>query len=237
MASSKKVGSLYLIPLPVAEGANHTLPAEVSVHTARIQHYFAENVRTARRFLRSLHAGLVIENLQFSEIDKHTNADTGLLRKWLAEGLEVGVMSEAGCPAIADPGSALVAIAHNMGAKVVPLTGPSSIILSVMASGLNGQSFAFQGYLPLKDPARAKRIRELEARSAAEKQTQLFIETPYRNNAMLADLLKICANRTKICIAMDLTAPGEYIMTRTVAEWKQQIPELGKLPAVFLMLG
>ncbi len=228
---------MYLIPLPVAEGANHTLPAEVAVNTARIQHYFVENARTARRFLRSLHPTLVIETLHFSEIDKHTGADLNQLRNWIREGKEIGIMSEAGCPGIADPGSNLVAIAHGMGAKVIPLTGPNSIILALMASGLNGQSFAFNGYLPLKEPARGKKIKDLEAHSVNEKQTQIFIETPYRNNQMLADLLKNCSHRTRICLAMNITAPGEQILTKTVAEWKQSVPVLEKYPAVFLMLG
>jgi 16S rRNA (cytidine1402-2'-O)-methyltransferase len=237
MAVSHSKGSLYLIPLPVSEGANHTLPAEVSQHTATIQHYFVENIRTARRFLRSLHPTLVIDSLHFSEIDKHSGADTGLLKEWLKQGRQIGVMSEAGCPGIADPGANLVAIAHAAGARVVPLTGPSSIILSLMASGLNGQSFAFDGYLPVKEPARSKRIKELEALSIKDKQTQIFIETPYRNNHLMADLLKNCHPRTRICLAIDITAPDESIRTKTAAEWKHDVPHIEKKPVVFLILG
>lgn len=226
-----------MVPLPVAESALHTLPAEIFTHTAALRHYFVENARTARRFLRSLHKDLVLEQVEMSEIDKHTGPDTALLRRWLKEGHSIGVMSEAGCPAIADPGSLLVAAAHDMGAKVQPLTGPSSIILALMASGLNGQSFAFHGYLPVKEPARSKRIKELEAISAREKQTQIFIETPYRNNPLLADLLKVCQPHTRICIAQDISGPAELITTRTAQAWKQNLPQLEKVPAVFLLLA
>jgi 16S rRNA (cytidine1402-2'-O)-methyltransferase len=229
--------TIYLIPIPIADGALQTLAAEVTEHTGKITHYFVENVRTARRFLRSLHPALVIDSLQFSEIDKHTGADTALLRTWIKEGLSIGILSEAGCPGIADPGADLVAIAHSMGAKVVPLTGPNSLILALMASGLNGQSFAFNGYIPVKDPQRFKRIKELEALSIKESQTQLFIETPYRNDHLLADLLKHCSHKTRICIAQNITAADAFIKTKTVAEWNKAIPTLGKTPAVFLMLG
>lgn len=229
--------TIYLIPIPIADGALQTLAAEVTEHTGKITHYFVENVRTARRFLRSLHPALVIDSLQFSEIDKHTGADTALLRTWIKEGLNIGIMSEAGCPGIADPGADLVAIAHSMGATVVPLTGPNSLILALMASGLNGQSFSFNGYIPVKDPQRFKRIKELEALSIKESQTQLFIETPYRNDHLLADLLKHCSHKTRICIAQNITAADAFIKTKTVAEWNKAIPTLGKTPAVFLMLG
>lgn len=229
--------TIYLVPLPVAEGANHTLSPDVTKYTAGIRHYFVENIRTARRFLRSLHAALVIEEIQFSEIDKHSGPDMALFKTWVGEGRQIGIMSEAGCPGVADPGSALVAIAHTLSAKVVPLTGPSSLLLALMASGLNGQSFAFNGYLPVKEPARSKAIKDLETRSQKEKQTQLFIETPYRNNQMLQDLLRTCAAGTRICIAMNVTAADEYINTRTVAEWKKNMPALEKAPAVFLLLA
>ena len=237
MAHDIKTGTLYLIPIPIADGALQTLSAEIAEHTGHITYYFVENVRTARRFLRSLHPALQIETLHFSEIDKHMGPDTALLRKWLTEGHTIGIMSEAGCPGIADPGAELVSIAQGMGAKVVPLVGPNSIILALMASGLNGQSFCFTGYIPVKDPMRTKRIKELEAISVKEKQTQLFIETPYRNDHLLADLLKHCRSNTHICIAQNITAPDAYIQTKTVAEWNKGKPALGKTPAVFLMLG
>ena len=235
--ANNPTGSLYLIPIPIADGMIQTLPAEITTHTGRITRYFVENVRTARRFIRSLHATLVLDTLEFSEIDKHTGPDKALLRKWLKEGHDVGVMSEAGCPGIADPGAELVAIAHGLGARVVPLTGPNSLILALMASGLNGQSFCFTGYIPVKDSMRSKRIKELEAISIKEKQTQLFIETPYRNDHLLADLLKNCNPATRICIAQNITAANAFICTKTVAEWSKAIPQMGKIPAVFLMLG
>lgn len=237
MADKFSSASLYLIPIPIAEGAVQTLSHEVSTFTGQISYYFVENIRTARRFLRLLHPTLVIDNLHFSEIDKHTGPDTALLRSWLREGHSVGVLSEAGCPGIADPGAELVSIAHSVGAKVVPLVGPNSLILALMASGLNGQSFCFTGYIPVKDPMRTKRIKELEAISIKERQTQLFIETPYRNDHLLADLLKHCHPKTSICIAQNITAPDAFIQTKTVAEWKKNVPVLGKTPAVFLMLG
>lgn len=230
-------GTLYLIPIPIADGALQTLSAEIAVHTAQITHYFVENVRTARRFLRAVHPALVIDSLHFSEIDKHTGPDTGLLRSWLKEGHTVGIMSEAGCPGIADPGAELVSIAQDMGAKVVPLVGPNSIILALMASGLNGQSFCFTGYIPVKDPMRTKRIKELEATSIREKQTQIFIETPYRNDQLFADLLKNCNGHTRICIARNITAEDAFIKTKTMKEWGKEKVVLGKIPAVFLMLG
>ncbi len=232
-----QTGTLYLIPLPIAEGALHTLPPEVAQHTGVITHYFVENLRTARRFLRSLHPALVLDSLDFSEIDKHQGADMVLLRRWLNDGREVGVLSEAGCPGIADPGAELAAVAQDMGARVVPLTGPNSIILALMASGLNGQSFSFNGYLPVKEPMRSKKIKELEALSVKEKQTQLFIETPYRNDVLVDDLLRHCHARTRICIAQDISAADAAIKTKTVEEWRKGKPVIGKLPAVFLLLG
>ena len=230
-------GILYLVPITIAENALQTLPAEVYTHTSMLQYYFVENVRTARRFLKSLHKELVIDDMYFSEIDKHNGADIALLKQWLNEGKQVGVMSEAGCPGIADPGADLAAVAHSIGATVVPLTGPSSIILSLMGSGLNGQSFAFNGYLPIKDPARSQKLKALEAHSKKENQTQIFIETPYRNNQFLDELLKQCQGNTRLCIAVNVSAEDSYIKTKTINEWKQQKPELPKAPAVFLLLA
>jgi 16S rRNA (cytidine1402-2'-O)-methyltransferase len=231
------IGTLYLIPIPISEGALQTLSPDVAKVTSGLKHYFAENARTARRFLKSLHPALVIETLQISEIDKHAGPDMGLLRQWLKAGHEIGIMSEAGCPGIADPGAELAWVAQSMGARVVPITGPNSIILALMASGLNGQSFCFTGYLPVKDPNRSKRIKELETVSAREKQTQIFIETPYRNDYLLGDLIKTCNSHTRICIAKNITAPNEWIKTKTVADWRKDKPVLGKEPVVFLMLG
>lgn len=232
------IGKLYLIPVPVSEdNPLNTLSPEITTVTTGLRHYFVENVRTARRFLRSLHKDLMIDTVQFAEIDKHAGPDTALLTRWLKDGIDTGIMSESGCPGIADPGADLVAVAQAMGAAVVPLVGPSSLLLALMASGLNGQSFSFTGYLPVKEPARSKRIRELEAISVKEKQTQLFIETPYRNDHLLADLLKACHPKTRLCIARNITAPDALIRTRTIAEWAGNLPVLGKVPSVFLMLG
>lgn len=228
---------LYLVPIPIADDALHTLSDEIKTVTAGLRYYFVENVRTARRFLKSLHPSIVIDEISFSEIDKHTGPDMAILKEWLHKGHDIGVMSEAGCPGIADPGSVLVQKAHEANAEIIPLTGPNSIVLALMASGLNGQSFAFNGYLPLKEPARSKTIKDLEQRSAKEKQTQVFIETPYRNNALLDELLKHCRDNTLLCIAQNITAPGAYIKTRPVKEWKKQKPELAKQPAVFLLLA
>ena len=230
-------GTVYLIPIPIAENALDTLSSEISKHTLELKYYFVENVRTARRFLKLLHRELVIDELQFSEIDKHHGPDKTLFRKWIKEGHNVGIMSEAGCPGIADPGAELVAVAQEINATIIPLTGPNSMILALMASGLNGQSFAFSGYLPVKEPARSQRIKQLEAQSEKENQTQLFIETPYRNNNLLDDLLKNCQNNTRICIAQNITAVNAYIKTRTAADWKKNKPSLEKAPAVFLMLA
>ncbi len=230
-------GTLYLIPVPIAETAQQSPVPEIIAITRRLQYYVVENARTARRMLRVWHPHLILESIQISEIDKHHGPDLPQLRQWLKEGREIGVMSEAGCPAIADPGSELVAAAHELGAKVKPLTGPNSMILALMASGLGGQSFAFWGYLPIKDPARSNRIKALEIQSKKESQTQLFIETPYRNDALLADFMKHCAGSTRICIAMHLTSENEFIQTKTVAEWRKSPPKLEKEPAVFLMLA
>lgn len=235
--ATHKTGTVYLIPLPVVEGALHTLSPDVAKYTLILRHYFVENIRTSRRFLRSLHASLVIDELTFSEIDKHSGPDTRLLKTWLQEGKDVGIMSEVGCPGIADPGSDLVAVAHTLNAPIVPLTGPSSILLALMASGLNGQSFAFNGYLPVKEPLRGKTIKDLETRSAKEKQTQIFIETPYRNQQLLQDLLKNCSSRTRICIARNITAPSQFIRTLTAAEWQKNPLPPDKEPAIFLLLA
>ncbi len=232
-----KPGTLYMIPIPIADGMLNTLSPKVSETVLTIKYYFVENVRTARRFLKALHPSIVIDDLHFSEIDKHIGPDTNQLKQWLNNGYSVGVMSESGCPGIADPGAEMASVAQNIGAKVIPLSGPSSLLLALIASGLNGQSFAFHGYLPVKEPARSQRIKQLEQLSKKENQTQLFIETPYRNNNMVDDLLKHCQEQTRVCIAQNITAENEFIKTKTVANWKKQKPTLEKLPAVFLLLA
>ena len=181
-------------------------------------------------------ASIVIDNLVFYELNKHTSAEAvAAYLAPLAEGESVGVISEAGCPAVADPGADVVAIAQRKGYKVVPLVGPSSILMSVMGSGFNGQSFAFHGYLPIDASQRTNAIKKLEGRIYSENQTQLFIETPYRNNKMIEDILHNCRPQTKLCIAANITCEGEYIKTKTVREWQGKTPDLSKIPCIFLL--
>ena len=230
-------GTLYLIPVPLAESSATKSFTPYLVDTINhIKEYIVENSKTARRCLKE--AGLTIpqSELLIHDYGKHsrgTNVDeffTGLLA-----GNDVGLMSEAGCPGIADPGAEIVAIAHQKGIKVVPLVGPSSILLAIMASGFNGQSFTFHGYLPIDKLARANKIKELENLSQLNNQTQLFIETPFRNNPMLEEILRTCNPQTKLCIACNLTAEDELVQTKSIAEWKKKVPELHKKPAIFLI--
>jgi 16S rRNA (cytidine1402-2'-O)-methyltransferase len=202
----------------------------------QIKHFIVEDVRSARRFLKKVERSIDIDTLQFYPLNKHTSPEeiSGYLQP-LLEGHSMGVISEAGCPAVADPGADVVAIAQRKGLKVVPLVGPSSIILSVMGSGFNGQSFAFHGYLPIENGERVKTLKLLEQRVYAEHQTQLFIETPYRNGKMVEEILRTCKPQTKLCIAANLTCADEYIRTRTVKEWKGKVPDLSKIPCIFLL--
>lgn len=232
-----QIGKLYLIPLPISEGNLKSLSEEVRLRIPLLQHYFVENIRTARRFIKAIHPDAVIDTIQFSIVNNKETTDVALLKTWLRQGIDVGIMSESGCPGIADPGADLVACAQQMQAPVIPLVGPSSILLSLMASGLNGQRFCFYGYLPIKEPERSKEIKQLEQQSRKMHQTQLFIETPYRNNTLLADLIKNCAEQTRICIAYDITGAQQHIATKTVKQWKGALPHLGKEPCVFLMLA
>jgi 16S rRNA (cytidine1402-2'-O)-methyltransferase len=231
------LGSLYMIPVPLAEGALDTIPIEVKRRCQSLHFFFVENIREARRFLKSVDKEINIDALQFSEVNRNTQLDTQLLMRWLNDGHDVAVMSDAGCPGIADPGAQLAALAQSMGAKVIPLTGPSSILLALMASGLNGQSFAFNGYLPVKEPERSKTIKSLELRSIKEKQTQIFIETPYRNNALVQDLCRHCQPTTQLCIGVNICGTDESIHTKCIKDWASAIPSLPKLPAIFLLLG
>lgn len=187
-------------------------------------------------FSEKVEASINIDELTFYPLNKHTSPDdlSGYLKP-LQEGHSMGVISEAGCPAVADPGADVVAMAQRKNLKVVPLVGPSSIILSVMGSGFNGQSFAFHGYLPIEAADRIKRLKELEGRIYSENQTQLFIETPYRNNKMMEDIVKTCRPQTKLCIAANITCEGEYIHTKTIREWKGHLPDLTKVPCIFLI--
>lgn len=230
--------ALYLLPVTLGDTAiDKVLPAYNAGIIREIKHFIVEDVRSARRFLKKVDREIDIDTLSFYPLNKHTSPEdiSGYLNP-LAEGHSMGVISEAGCPAVADPGADVVAIAQRRNLKVVPLVGPSSIILSVMASGFNGQSFAFHGYLPIESNERSKRLKELEGRIYSEHQTQLFIETPYRNHKMLDDILKACRLQTKLCIAANITCEGEYIKTRTVKEWKgTALPDLSKIPCIFLL--
>lgn len=229
--------ALYLLPVTLGETpVEQVLPIYNKEIILGIRHFIVEDVRSARRFLKKVDRSIDIDALTFYPLNKHTSPEaiSGYLSPLLA-GEAMGVISEAGCPAVADPGADVVAIAQRKGLRVVPLVGPSSIILSVMASGFNGQSFAFHGYLPIDPAERARRIKALEQRVYAEDQTQLFIETPYRNNRLAEDILRNCRPQTRLCIAAAITCPGEYIKTRTVREWEGKLPDLAKTPCIFLI--
>ena len=229
--------ALYLIPVTLGDTAiEKVLPAHNKEIILGIKHFIVEDVRSARRFLKKVERSINIDELTFYPLNKHTSPEdiSGYLKP-LQAGESMGVISEAGCPAVADPGADVVAIAQRKNLKVVPLVGPSSIILSVMGSGFNGQSFAFHGYLPIEPSERIKRIKALEGRIYAEDQTQLFIETPYRNNKMMEDIVKNCRPTTKLCIAANITCEGEYIKTKTIKEWQGKLPDLSKIPCIFLI--
>ena len=229
--------ALYLLPVTLGNTPIETvLPSynhDIIVH---IRHFIVEDIRSARRFLKKVDRNIDIDSLTFYPLNKHTSPEalSGYLKP-LEAGESMGVISEAGCPAVADPGADVVAIAQRKGLRVIPLVGPSSIILSVMGSGFNGQSFAFHGYLPIDAPERIKTLKLLEQRIYSENQTQLFIETPYRNHKMFDDIVSTCRPQTKLCIAANLTCEGEYIKTRSIKDWKGHCPDLSKIPCIFLL--
>jgi 16S rRNA (cytidine1402-2'-O)-methyltransferase len=222
---------LYAIPTPLGGAPADALPASALQVIQSLRDFVVENGKSARAFLGAL--GMPVRELHIAVIAD----DPASLLKPLREGRPLGLLSEAGCPAIADPGAALIEAAHREGFRVVPLIGPSSITLALMASGLEGQRFAFCGYLPRDAAQRVRRIRELEVRSRKERQTEIFIETPYRSDVLLAALLESCSASTRLCVAADLTLPTESIVTRAVAEWRRAKPALGRRPAVFLLLA
>ncbi len=235
-------GRLFLIPSPLGEYApEQVIPAPVLEKLRGIRRYVVEETRTVRRYLSA--AGLKghIGGLEFRELNEHTAPEEveSLLDMFSENGepVDVGLISEAGLPAVADPGAQLVALCHQHGIQVVPLVGPSSLMLALMASGLNGQSFAFVGYLPAKTDERRKAIRDIEKRSAQFRQTEIFIETPYRNDSLMSDLLATLQPGTKLCIAADITLDGETIITRTVKGWRTSPVSIGKRPCVFLILA
>ena len=224
---------LYAIPTPLGGAAQDSLPGSVLETVRGLKDFVVENAKSARAFLSEVKMPVAIRDIRIHEIEDNPE----VLLQPLREGRPLGLLSEAGCPAIADPGAALVEAAHREGFRVVPLVGPSSITLALMASGLEGQRFAFCGYLPRDPGERAGRIRELEVRSRKENETEIFIETPYRSDALLAALLEACSPQTHLCVATDLTLPTESISTRAVSEWRKGKAAIGRRPAVFLLLG
>ena len=232
---------VYLIPTFLNEQDIQVIPPYVLDAVKDCQAFFVENERSARRYLKSLWKEMVIDNYQWFVIDKHASAITKetetnrAFKKILSEEKNIGIISEAGCPGVADPGQLLIEISHDLGATVKPLVGPSSILLALMGSGMNGQQFQFVGYLPIDNIQRARAIKDLEQESSRKNCTQLFIETPYRNNQLLEVLLKSCNPGTRLCIAANLTASNEFIHTKTISEWKKQVPDIHKQPAIFLI--
>jgi 16S rRNA (cytidine1402-2'-O)-methyltransferase len=226
-------GVLYAIPTPLGGAAADALPAPALRTVKSLRHFVVENAKTARAFLKDVGMPCPLQELSISTIE----SDSSLAIRKLQEGESIGLLSEAGCPAIADPGAKLVEAAHAAGIRVVPLIGPSSIVLALMASGLEGQRFAFCGYLPREAEDRRRKIRELEARSRRERETQIFIETPYRNDAMLAALLETLSEKTRLCVATDLTTGTEIIRTKSIKKWRSNQETIGKRPTVFLLLS
>lgn len=232
-------GRLYLIPVPIHETDDvyQSMPQCNQAIIQRLDHFIVEDVRSARRFLSKAKIGKPIDSLTFAELNEHTDLSTvEEMLKPVLEGKDAGVISEAGVPCVADPGAELVSAAHKHGIRVVPLIGPSSIILALMASGLNGQGFSFNGYLPVQEKEKTERLKALEKKVMQDNQTQLFIETPYRNEKMFDDILRTCTDGLKLCIACRINAEDEFIRTLTIAQWKKQAkPDLKKRPVVFLL--
>jgi 16S rRNA (cytidine1402-2'-O)-methyltransferase len=231
------IGKLYLIPTTLGESN----PLDVLPHTVKraielIDCYIVENEKTARKFIKSIYPEKVQATLMLSTLNKHTEvSDHNIMIQPCLEGIDIGLMSEAGCPGVADPGAAIVKIAHEKGIQVVPLVGPSSILLAMMGSGMNGQSFAFNGYLPIDKNDKKAAIKNFEKLSFDKNQSQLFIETPYRNNKLLEDFLQTLQPNTHLCIAADITLPTEYIKTKKVADWKKATIDLHNRPTIFIV--
>ena len=231
------MGILYLFPTTLGDSPLSSVIPDENIHLlAGIRYFIVEDVRTARRFIRKCLPESVIEELTFYTLNQHTPAsDVATFLQPLMEGNDVGILSEAGCPAIADPGADVVALAQQLNIRVVPLVGPSSILLALMASGFNGQSFAFNGYLPVQQTDKLKALKKYENRILHDHQSQIFIETPYRNSKTLSDMLLYCAPEMKLCIAADITLSTEFIVTHTIREWKNKLPDLNKRPAIFIL--
>lgn len=232
-------GTLYLIPTPLGEGPlEAVIPAGVRGIASRLDTFIVEHPKTARAFLKQAGTQTPLQQLTLMELSEHTRSDEldALVAPLLA-GKDVGLISEAGCPAVADPGANLVRLAHRKGIRVVPLVGPSSIMLALMASGMNGQRFAFHGYLPVDKADRRRKLQELELASRARAETEIFIETPYRNRQLLEAIIEACNGETELCVASDLTTTDERIETRTLADWKKGLPAIEKKPAIFLLFA
>ena len=232
--------TLYLIPCPISDdtAVADVTPAANQAMIDSLDYFIVENTRSARRFLSKSGYAKAIDEATFVELNEHTTSPTEIARmiEPLKAGRSAGVISEAGVPGVADPGALVVEACHRKGIRVVPLVGPSSILLAMMASGLNGQSFAFNGYLPVKPPERSKAIKALERRAHVEHQSQIFIEAPYRNVKLMEQMLQVCAAESKLTVACDITSPDEFIVTRSVAEWrKQQLPDIAKRPTIFII--
>ncbi|HUI32614.1 MAG TPA: SAM-dependent methyltransferase [Dysgonamonadaceae bacterium] len=229
--------TIYLIPVTLGDTPiDQVLPPYNTEVISNLSYFIVENVRSARRFLKKCNPEIDINLLTFFELNKHTQKnEISTFLSPLKSGQNVGVISEAGCPAVADPGADVVALAQNEGYKVVPLVGPSSILMALMASGFNGQSFAFNGYLPIDSAERVKKLKQLENKVYNEYQTQIFIETPYRNDSLAEDILKHCKEQTKLCIAMNISCKNESIVTKRIKAWKQNLPKMHKQPCVFLI--
>lgn len=234
----KNKGILYLIPTPLDEEGFHCIPAQVIEQVKPLTHFIVEEFKTARRFLKLCQTNTVLQELKLEQLNEHSKKeDLELLIAPLIEGHDLGLLSEAGCPGVADPGADLVKICHEQGIRVIPLTGPNSIILALMASGFNGQKFCFQGYLPREKPLRSKRIKELELEGRQKGQTQIFIEAPYRNQALLDDLMLTLNPDTRLCVAIQITGPKEWIKSAPVYMWGKLKPhesQIHKQPAIFL---
>jgi 16S rRNA (cytidine1402-2'-O)-methyltransferase len=232
-------GTLYLIPVTLGDSPlHHVIPAYVVEILNRLDHFIVEDLRTARRYLKKAGVTKAIDDLSFYLMNEHTeDQDLEEPLALLARGEDAGLLSEAGVPAVADPGSGLVALAHPLGIRVVPLSGPSSIIMALMASGMNGQSFRFHGYLPVKKPLRLGSLRKIEKIAMETGETQIFMETPYRNMSLLEDIIGSCRDNTLLCIAADISLASEMVKTKTVREWKGKLPDIHKRPAVFLLSG
>lgn len=229
--------TLYLLPSTMSDApVDHVLPPHNLEVTRRLRHFIVENVRTARRFLKRCDRNIDIDALTFATLNVNTPAaDVPALLAPMQQGHDMGVISEAGCPAVADPGADVVAIAQRRGYRVVPLVGPSSILMGLMGSGFNGQSFAFAGYLPIDAAARTAALREMERRIVRERQTQIFIETPYRNDRLLAELVRTLPGNLRLCIAADITGPTQQIVTRELRQWAKTLPRIDKRPCIFLL--